>query len=383
MWPDGQFLPVYGAYSDAPWDPKPGKLAPNEAYLFRFKSRSSGNRGAIEKDSGAVQTSADTPFLTAEVGAGIQDTYVRRPVVSRDDVAAIDSVMIGSGANLLGYYMFQGGENPDGEKTTLNESKATGYPTDVPIKSYDFQAPLGEFGLERPSYGALKLFNYFLDDFGAELAPMRVFAPADLPKGADDMQTLRVSVRADQNSGFLFVNNHVRGYSMKSHSGVQFRIALGNNSTLTIPARPVAIPAGSYFIWPLRMKIGSATMTYSTAQPMCKMTQGNTTVWIFSEVPGIKAEFAFPRNQAKLITVEHGTERQFGDVVVISGLVPGLAPVLKVVDKHGANNEIVLLSRDHATRLTKVKIEGVDHLVMSRAEVFSNGHTMTLRSLND
>jgi hypothetical protein len=44
------------------------------------------------------------------VGDGIEDTYFRRPVVSADDIAAIAPVMLGSGANLLGYYMFHTAE---------------------------------------------------------------------------------------------------------------------------------------------------------------------------------------------------------------------------------------------------------------------------------
>ena len=110
------------------------------------------------------------PYLTAEIGGGIEDTYHRRPVIAPDDIAAMVPVMLGSGVNLYGTYMFQGGENPDGIRTTLEESQATGYPNDLPIKSYDFQAPLGEFGEERTSLRRLKVFQYFLNDFGAELS---------------------------------------------------------------------------------------------------------------------------------------------------------------------------------------------------------------------
>ena len=90
------------------------------------------------------------------MGGGIQDTYHRRPVIQPDDVAAMVPVMLGSGVNLYGTYMFQGGENPDGKLTTLQESQGTNYPTDVPVKSYDFQAPLGEFGQEREVFRKLK-----------------------------------------------------------------------------------------------------------------------------------------------------------------------------------------------------------------------------------
>ena len=82
--------------------------------------------------------------------------------------------------------MFQGGENPDGKLGPLNESKSTGYPTDLPVKNYDFVAPLSEFGREWPSYRELKLFDRSLNDFGPELAPMAVHAPAILPAGASD-----------------------------------------------------------------------------------------------------------------------------------------------------------------------------------------------------
>ena len=83
---------------------------------------------------------------------------------------------------MLGYYMFHGGRNPDvepGTTITLNESQVTNYPTDLPIRSYDFQAPLGEYGQPRPSLNKLKLIHYFLNDFGATLAPM---TPRALPR---------------------------------------------------------------------------------------------------------------------------------------------------------------------------------------------------------
>ena len=111
------------------------------------------------------------PYFTAEIGGGIEDTYHRRPVIQPDDIAAMFPVMLGSGVNLYGTYMFQGGENPDGKLSTLQESQATGYPNDLPIKSYDFQAPLGEFGQERASFRKMKVFQYFLNDFGADWRP--------------------------------------------------------------------------------------------------------------------------------------------------------------------------------------------------------------------
>ena len=185
--PKGAVLPVYGGYPDAPWDASIKKLPPSEVYAFRFGSRVTGDMGA---QNGALPTgnaanfTRDTPFMTAEMGGGMQITYHRRPVVSPDDIAAMAPVMLGSGVNLYGSYMFQGGENPDGKLTTLQESLATHAPNDLPLKTYDFEGPLGEFGDERPSLMKMKLWNYFLNDFGAELAPMETRKPEITPAGA-------------------------------------------------------------------------------------------------------------------------------------------------------------------------------------------------------
>ena len=150
--PPRAVIPVYGGYPDAPWDNSMAKLPPAEVYAFRFQSRVAANvnadRARGEPDALWIRPD-NLPYLTAEIGGGIEDTYHRRPVIAPDDIAAMVPVMLGSGVNLYGTYMFHGGENPDGALTTLEESQATGYPNDLPIKSYDFQAPLGEFGEER------------------------------------------------------------------------------------------------------------------------------------------------------------------------------------------------------------------------------------------
>ena len=207
--PEGTVLPFYGGYMDAPLDGSIEQLPPNEVYTFRFYSRVSGSMGMIgmhdnHKSLDTMQDDAGVPFLGTEFGGGVQNTYHRRPVIKANDVAAMYPVMLGSGVNLFGTYMFQGGENPQGKLTTLQESQVTDYPNDVPMKSYDFQAPLGEFGQERESFRKIKVFNYFLNDFGDQLAPLIVRPPVVLPNGAADFSVPRFSVRTNGKEGFVF-----------------------------------------------------------------------------------------------------------------------------------------------------------------------------------
>ena len=316
--PQGQTVAVFGGYPDAPWDGSLSNLPPQEVYLFRLKSRISGNMGAI----GAVANKAtsanqyDFPFMTAEMGGGIQDTYHRRPVIQPDDVAAMVPVMLGSGVNLYGTYMFQGGQNPDGKLTTLQESQATNYPTDVPVKSYDFQAPLGEFGQEREVFRKLKVFNYFMQDFGALLAPMEPYAPYALPSGPEDLKVARLMVRAHGDSGFLFVNNYIRGTRMPMRHGFQVKIKLPSGTRL-IPGHPIDIPSGRYAIWPFNMQLGSARLRYATAQPFTRIENGKETTYFFVATSGVSAEFAWEVNKnLHLHTTSGKIETQHGIMTV-------------------------------------------------------------------
>lgn len=381
VWPPGEFLPVYGGYPDAPWTPGSGPIPPSEVYLFRFHSRISGDMGVIgASHSETPQSDPHTPFLTAEVGGGVQDTYHRRPVVSADDVAAMVPVMIGSGANLLGYYMFQGGENPDGELGPLNESKSTGYPTDVPVKNYDFEAPLSEFGRERPSYRDLKLFNYFLNDFGPELAPMAVHAPAILPAGPADMSLVRVAARTRGDSGFLFLNNHVRGLDMPVHKRVQIRMQFPSGSML-IPTSPVDVPAGSYFVWPVNMDLDGLRLRYSTAQPFCRIVSGRTVLYVFFAVPGISSELSFAPEVLSSIKVNEGTKTDTLNQILVSDIEPSSRVVIEADLPKGKKLQVVVLTRKQAQSATRVSLGDGDHLVLSSQEVYSDGQTMTLRAL--
>jgi beta-galactosidase len=265
--PKGEAVAVYGGYPDMPWDTSLQTLPPQEVYAFRFGSRASGgDMGPIGRTQGGNADEARKfPFMTAEMGGGIQDTYHRRPVVSANDVAAMMPVMLGSGVNLYGTYMFQGGENPDGNLTTLQESQATGYPTDVPVKSYDFQAPVSEFGEERAVFRKLKVFNYFLNQFGSELAPMETFRPAKVPDDPADFSVPRVSVRTDGRSGFLFFNNYVRNSTIPARSRFQARIRLSGHE-LRIPEEPITLPSNGYGIWPFGIRLGSLHLRYASAQ---------------------------------------------------------------------------------------------------------------------
>jgi len=384
--PKGAVLPVYGGYPDAPWDASIKPLKPSEVYAFRFGSRVTGDMGAVggqQPTGNAANFTLDTPFITAEMGGGMQVTYHRRPVVSANDIAAMMPIMLGSGVNLYGSYMFHGGENPDGKLTTLQESLATHYANDLPQKSYDFEAPIGEFGDERESLLKLKLWNYFLNDFGADLAPMQPRRPDVLPTGPRDLTTPRISARTAGSSGFLFVNNHVRGYQMPDHPNFQVAIKLPGDQTLTLPSKPVTLPADAYFVWPFNMDLSGLHLRFATAQPLAILGTKEAPVYAFFAQPGIPAEFVIDDQPGLKLDHSVHAERHNGALWlrdlqpdVDRNLRPGLN--LRFTLTGGHTVTILLLRQKDAEISWKIRNDRYATLLLSPLQVYVDNDTATI-----
>lgn len=376
-------LPVSGGYPDEPWNPSIEKLPANEVYAFRPGKNAFGDADEAAKPPASnLARTSQTPWLTAEVGGGVQNTYHRRVALQPDDVAAIFPVKVGSGVNLYGTYMFQGGENPDGKLSTLQEVHTTDYATDVPVKSYDFQAPLSEFGTERELFRKLKVFNYFLNDFGTDLAPMTVHAPAIRPASPADLSVLRLSVRSEGQKGFLFVNNYVRGYPMPSRRAAQVKIKLPGE-TLNVPDSPVDIPSGAYCIWPFNMKLGAATLRYSTAQLFARIANGPETIYFFVAVPGITSEFAFERTPGVEIQASGAIPANHASFTLVRDANPHTADFSISIKDPKGKTRIVLLTQQQAESAWRVRIDGSERMLFTNQQFFADEAHVYLQSDDD
>lgn len=234
--PEEEMLPVLGGYVDAPWADHVDEMPANENFLFSSykKDENIGSDWRQNQESEYTFRLNRCPYLTAELGSGLQVTSHRRTYPWPEDIEAQALCMLGSGANLLGYYMYHGGINPDGEYSTLQESRDTGYNNDLPVKSYDFQTCIRESGEINISFGKLKKLHLLLSSFGEILAGTDVYFPEKLPSSAEDCHTLRISARVDfkRGVGFLFINNHQRKRMMDVHKDCSIRIIMGGEERL-------------------------------------------------------------------------------------------------------------------------------------------------------
>lgn len=286
--PFGEMIPLYGDYADGFWERSTQPAVGNYWKAFFFKpnrdSKSIGTDYIQYNDASRPrQSTADAqpdagrpetyPFFTCELGGGMATAYHRRPYMYADDALAMVVVKLGSGSNLLGYYMYHGGTNPAGRLTTLNENQRTPSTNhnDMPVMTYDFQAPLGEFGQRREVYYRLRPLHLLLHDYGETIAPMETHYPdayragdesAGMMRKGDD-RALRWSYRSagngDDDAAFIFFNNYERLQSLSAKRNV--RLSAGR-----VQLPPITIPAGAVGVLPVNVE----GMRYATAQLVAK-----------------------------------------------------------------------------------------------------------------
>ncbi|MBR1537300.1 MAG: beta-galactosidase [Treponema sp.] len=270
----GGMLPVMGGYCDAPWDQRTSEIEPSGNYTFTHE-RNDHNIGSDHGFGYGITFDIEKfPYLTAELGGGLQVTSHRRTIATSRDIAAVALSKMGSGCNLLGFYMYCGGTNPQGKLSTLQESRATGYLNDLPVKSYDFRAPIREFGQVSDTLRELKLFSYFAAEWGEEFCSLPAIIPNEVKP--DDLETLRYSYRADEKKGFVFVNNYVRHQEMKAHKKTKLK---SPDKSVIFPE--IDIENKDFFFFPFNMTYGKSLVKTATVTPLTKITCGKNEIFVF------------------------------------------------------------------------------------------------------
>ncbi|MDX2523312.1 beta-galactosidase [Streptomyces europaeiscabiei] len=407
--PPDELLPLYGGYTETFWTEADGGWPDTcRKHFFFTHQRDDEGIGADLRPTtvrGAdPAASADRfPWATCELGGGMAVAYHRRPRVDAADIGALGLTKIGCGSVWQGYYMFHGGTNPPGDLTPLQESHATGYPNDLPVLTYDFQAPLGEYGQYRPSYDELRLQHLLLADFGHLIAPMDSALPERRPTGQDDRETLRWAVRGDGRSGFLFVNNHQPHEPLPDHPGTTFTVefpdgpdgpdgtggppgATGSGGAtgrvLSLPSAPVTIPRGAYLCWPLRLDVAGLRLDWATAQPVCTVDDGHgRTVLVLAATDGITPELALDIRTVTTVSVPSGQVTTVGDRILVTGLRPGTDALVEVDTTDGSRVGLLVLDAATARTAYRGHAWGAERLVLADSDggVVFDAHTDEVR----
>ncbi len=366
--PFGEMLPLYGDYADGFWDKETSEGVGNYYQAFNFKAFRSSTAIATDQFdySNASQPSSPTtqeyPYFTCELGGGMATAYHRRPYVYPEDAYSMALVKLGSGSNLLGYYMYHGGTNPDGMLNTLNECQTSPGTAnnDLPVMTYDFQAPLGEYGQPNPHYYMLRPLHLFMHDWGETLAPMEATFPAtqNLKKGEDTQ--LRWAVRSEREKGaaFIFINNYERFYHLSEKKNVQLE-ACG----VKLPC--ITIPSGCMAIFPVNVD----GIRYATAQLVARR-EGKIYMMM---IPGIPTTICMQNGKTLKNVKPRGTAEPVYDNIYL--ITKAEAERLFLREGEIVNNEKMVHAQDsHSSginlQFTKVKEAGpLRTIVKGKAKV--------------
>ena len=359
-------IPVTSAYPYPTW----AAASPSPLYLYQDLH--------AHPDYAPVSYQPERyPSFAAELGGGIMVTYARRPTVSANSLAALVVRELGSGANAIGYYMYHGGATPMGKHFYLSDEAAG-----VPKISYDFQAPIGQYGELAESYHQSKPIHFFLNDFGTRLAPMMTVLPAAAKLRPGDVDQPRFAVRTSGDSGFVFLHNfqdHVPTHDLEN---VQLAIQTNAGEVRIPQSSSMTVKSEVSAILPFNVDFGGVRMKSATAQPMARLAGGGGARYVFIAIEGIQPQFVIDSKSVKQVdSPDCQIERRAEETVI--QCTENQAVEFDVETLAGEKIKFVVLPTPMARRAWRLEVRGNQYLMFTNATVLAKDNAIELASLGE
>ncbi len=266
--PEGEFLGTGGAYTYL------GRGGPTEGSCF--------NR---------IPKNYKTPYTTCELGTGVDVHSPWRPHVPPEGAEVVLLTSIAQGSNACGFYMYAGGSNPaTRERFFVSDQKYLC----MNLISYDFSAPIGEYGLVNDTYRHLRPWLTFLQDYTKEFVTTKPVWQEDavLP---EDTEHLRYMARVDGNSGYLFINNFQDKLTLPERNDVSIQLELPGGKLLIPQNGGITVAENEMLMLPFNMALGKAILNYAIVTPVCKLENGAEITHVFRKTRKNPAVYVFPR----------------------------------------------------------------------------------------
>lgn len=362
-WPSDNYgidgFQLSGGYSYRPWRIKEKNMIhpPTTDYLY----------GDHHKDS------SEYPYGFCELMGGMQVWYKYRFIVPGESIPAISANRVAAGSNFLGYYMYHGGSNPVGKHSYMNE-----YTT--PKISYDFQAPIREFGQINDSYRMLKPLHIFYRDFAETFCKMRTVLPEGNEKIVpEDTETLRYAARVRDNSGFLFINNFQDHLEMTDKEDIFIDINL-KDEVISLPKKMgLSLKKDANCILPFNLNLGEAQIKYALAQLITKITEGAEDYYFFYTPNGMNGEYCFSNEGISVINIDNGNIEKDDKFTYVYPEKEKMS-LVSIETSCGEKITICNLTWEQALNFWKIDIWGKERIVLSEANLLGGSEYIKLCS---
>ncbi|MFT3751819.1 MAG: beta-galactosidase [Paludibacter sp.] len=303
------------------------------------------------------------PSLAAELGTGMAVTYDRRPHVPGESFLPMMVRTIGSGSNGLGFYMYHGGTTPSVGNLFMSEGWG------LNNKSYDYQAPIGEYGKASSGFYGLKLINYFLRDYGADLAPLYPVIPRSNDSiKASNTTALRYAVRSNGEKGYLFMHNyqdHLQTVDLKNQK-IEIKTKTG---LISFPCTGTfELKAGAAAIFPFNTVYDGVAIQMATVQPYCRFVNNGRVYHVMITVDGIQPEM---RMKGKVNIAGSGIKKSVKDGNTLLEFSPNRICEATI----GKVTILVLPEKDAKNAYLAGKTN--QHLVVSNVMILSDGDQLS------
>jgi beta-galactosidase len=343
--PGGKFLPTYAGYIDLV--PRPGTNSP----LTTFGGVDLPHRGRF-------------PITFSELGTGSPTRDDYRPTTAPDLTLTAAITRVGAAeTTAMGYYLFHGGTNPVTGEGFGWTTKGVG----SPLRSYDFWAPVSEFGERRETFYALAPLNRFLREFMPELAVAAAVSPVDPVIDPDD-DRLRAALRTDGRSGFVLLSNLGNNLPLSDRSGIRITVET-DDGLVSIPRRePLGLRSGGNLVLPVNLELGHGVVLESaTAWPQARLGRAELPTVVFAATQE-RVEYTVRRHGVESVDAPVDAEVVERDGVVTVILTAGADGALTLMTGSGPVR-VVTLTLAEAERALTFEHAGSTVLVTSPDEL--------------
>ncbi|MFJ4685528.1 beta-galactosidase [Streptomyces sp. NPDC088789] len=340
-------IPLQGAYCYRGWERDGGTSAVSGFIYGTDEWTANSDIGGPRYDT------LDYPRGFCELGTGSPMEGTNRFRVERQHVIAHAYDSVGRGANYLGYYMFHGG------------TQIPGLSKHWPL-TYDFQAPLGEFGQTRDAYRYYRRLHTFVTTWADELVRTRVTRDPLHIMNPEQTGRLRHIGRFDSaGRGFVFVNNTQRNVTLPSRDDMQIRVSTARG-TVTLPDRPLTMPPDRCNAFPVMTDLGGVDLRWATVEPFARLSGEDVPTYVYTAPDWTDRSLAF--DKATVVTGELGrsTRRTTGDELIVT--VPSGRRVSLLVHKAAGTPpcaRVIVLPESDTLNAAVVPLDGRDRLVVT------------------